>query len=107
MAHLRREVHVEGLERQRRATTLNVEDARAEEREDEPDQRAHSEAHVVAQIVVETTTELDGTDDLVVKSSSVRIITAASFGTPVPVIPIATPMSARVPARRSRRHRSS
>ena len=35
---------------------------------------------------------------MVAKLSSVRIITAASFETSVPVIPIATPMSAALSA---------
>src|SRR3954468_21449732 len=53
---LRREVQPEGLQRHERDAGGDVEDARAEEGEDEPGQRAHLEADVLREVVVEPAT---------------------------------------------------
>ena len=57
------EVDPERLEGQERDATEDVEDARAQERPDEPEQARHLEADVAQEVVVEGTAQLDGLDD--------------------------------------------
>ena len=59
-----------------------------------PDQHAHLEADVLDEVVVERRGPSSTALTIVAKLSSVRIITAASLETSVPVMPIAMPMSA-------------
>ena len=57
------EVDPQRLQREERHPAEDVEDAGAEERDDEPEQASHLEADVAGQVVVEAAAELDGLDD--------------------------------------------
>ncbi len=89
-----REVDPERLERQERDAAEDVEDARAEERGDEPEQARPSGSGCSASGCRTARGPARRALTIVAKLSSVRIITAASLETSVPVMPIATPMSA-------------
>ena len=61
--HVDREVDPEDLQREKRLSARDVEDRRAQEREDEPEQEHHLDADVLHQVVVEATAALDRGDD--------------------------------------------